>query len=279
MAITEIPLPSTRPGETSRSERQARTRDLFRTLTATGGQVERDRIREEITALNMCVAESVAHRYSGRGEFDDDLEQVAYLGLIKAVNGFDVGYHKDFLTYAVPTISGELKKHFRDHCWTVRPPRRIQDLQRRIAVATEELNQRLDHPPTTDEIATTLGVEDDEVTEALSADGCFTPASLDLRVGRSEATPVSDLLGGDDHGYDEAEAHVLLAPIVRDLSARDRDIIELRFYHDWTQERIAQQLGITQMQVSRLIARIMGTLHERLTARAGVAADPAMTGS
>lgn len=260
MAVTDsfsIPEPTT---EIPRAERRERTRELFRALDMTTDDLERDRLREQVTELNMCVAGSVAHRYRGRGEIEEDLEQVAYLGLVKAVNGFDSRYHKDFLTYAVPTISGELKKHFRDHCWTVRPPRRIQDLQRKIAAASEELSQAYDHPPTTPEVADALDVDIADVTEALAADGCFTPASLDVRVGHTESTPVGDLIGGDDHGFDEAEAHVLLAPVVRELSDRDRDIVELRFFHDWTQERIAQQLGITQMQVSRLIARIMKSM-------------------
>ncbi|MGH3358218.1 MAG: sigma-70 family RNA polymerase sigma factor [Nocardioidaceae bacterium] len=234
-------------------------------LRSSTDRVQRDQIRERITALNMCVAESVAHRYRGRGELEDDLEQVAYLGLIKAINGFDLRHHKDFLTYAVPTISGELKKHFRDHCWAVRPPRRIQDLQRRIAAASEELGQLCDHPPTTSEVAAALAVDTEEVSEALAASGCFTPASLDVGVGRADSTPVSDLIGIEDHSFAEAEAHVVVAPAVRELCDRDRDIIELRFFHDWTQERIAQELGITQMQVSRLITRIMRDLRTRLT--------------
>lgn len=260
MAITVSPINLDSPAEIPRAERRERTRDLFQALDAATDHLERDRIREQITELNMCVAESVAHRYRGRGEIEDDLEQVAYLGLVKAVNGFDSSYHKDFLTYAVPTISGELKKHFRDHCWTVRPPRRIQDLQRKIAAASEELSQQCDHPPTTSEVAAALGVDQTEVTEALAADGCFTPSSLDVRVGHAESTPVGDLIGAEDRGFAEAEAHVLLGPLVRDLCDRDRDIIELRFFQDWTQERIAQELGITQMQVSRLIGRIMKVL-------------------
>lgn len=264
MAITDLsPIPSP-TSEVPRVERRERTGVLFRALNATRNDPERDRLREQITALNMCVAEAVAHRYRGRGEIEEDVEQVAYLGLVKAVNGFDRGYDKDFLTYAVPTISGELKKHFRDHCWTVRPPRRIQDLQRRIAAVSEKLSQEYDHPPTTPEIAETLAVDPGDVSEALAANGCFTPASLDVRVGQAESTPVGDLIGAYDHGFDEAETHLLLAPVVRELSDRDRDIVELRFFHAWTQERIAQELGITQMQVSRLITRIMKAMRARI---------------
>lgn len=264
MAIIEpTPLVAS-SDELPRAQRRERTRNLFRAVESAADEVQRDLLREQIAELNMCVAVSVAHRYRSRGEIQDDLEQVAYLGLVKAINGFDGGYHKDFLTYAVPTITGELKKHFRDHCWTVRPPRRIQDLQRKIAATGEELSQANDHPPTVPEVADELGVETGEIDEALSADGCFTPASLDAHTTHSESVVVGDMIGADDHGYAEAEAHILLAPLVRTLDARDRDIIELRFFHDWTQERIAQELGITQMQVSRLIARIMGMLRERI---------------
>lgn len=264
MSITESPVAPNEVQHASRSARRTRTQELFRHLQSSSDPVERDRIREQVTTLNMGVAQSVAHRYSGRGELNDDLEQVAYLGLVKAVNGFDGTYHKDFLTYAVPTISGELKKHFRDHCWTVRPPRRIQDLQRRIASASEKLNQVYDHPPSISAIATELGVDDAEVNEALAADGCFTPASLDLPVGQSTSTSVSELIGDEDAGFDEVETHLALAPVISELRDRDRDIIQLRYFHDWTQDRIAQQLGITQMQVSRLLSRIMRTLHEQL---------------
>lgn len=263
--------------ELPRVERRARTGELFAKRDGSTDDLERDWLREQITALNMCVAEAVAHRYRGRGEIEEDLEQVAYLGLVKAVNGFDSGYHKDFLSYAVPTISGELKKHFRDHCWTVRPPRRIQELQRKIAAASEELGQECDHLPTTAQVADAIEVDRDEVDEALAADGCFTPASLDVGVGRTESTTVGDLIGDDDHGFDRVEARAVLSPVVRELSDRDRDIVELRFFHEWTQERIAQDLGITQMQVSRLIARIMSSLHEDITNTADrepSAADP-----
>lgn len=264
MAIMEHAPAHIESEELSRAERRERTRALFTAIDEATGDFERDRLREQVAELNMCVAEAVAHRYRGRGETAEDLEQVAFLGLVKSVNGYDGTYHKDFLTYAVPTIAGELKKHFRDHCWTVRPPRRIQDLQRKIATVSEELGQQNDHAPTTTEVADALHIDRDEVDEALAADGCFTPSSLDVGVGQTEETPFGDLIGEDEHGFDEAEARITLAPIVRDLDERDRDIIELRFFHEWTQERIAQELGVTQMQISRLIARIMKSMRSEL---------------
>lgn len=264
MTTTEIVGTPSGADELPRRERQERTRALFATLIATADPVSRDALRERIARLNMCVAESVAHRYRGRGESQEDLEQVAYLGLVKAVNGFDSAYHKDFLTYAVPTISGELKKHFRDHCWAVRPPRRVQELQQRIGFAREQLSQEEEHQPTSAELAKSLGVDECQVVEALSADGCFTPSSLDVGAGETGSTAVGDLIGDDDPEFDEAEARVVLGPVVRELGERDRDVIELRFFHDWTQQQIADELGVTQMQVSRIIARVLTCLRERI---------------
>lgn len=257
------------PGDVlSRTERRAQTHALFERRDASTDDVERDWLREQITALNMCVARSAAHRYRGRGEAEEDLEQVAYLGLVRAVNGFDSAYDKDFLSYAMPTIAGALKKHFRDYCWTVRPPRRIQDLQHTIFAAKEELSQEYDQPPTTAEVAAAIDVEPEEVEEALAAYGCFTPMSLDVGARRGESVAMADSVVTEENGFDRVEARMLLAPVIRDLPARDRDIIELRFFREWTQERIAQALGLTQMQVSRLIARIVNGLRKRITGAA-----------
>lgn len=246
------------------ANRAERTRALFLRLAATETPEERRAIREEIVTLNMTVAQSIAHRYHGHGECDEDLEQVAYMGLSRAVNGYDPAFGKDFLTYAVPTIAGELKKHFRDCCWSVRPPRRVQELQSRITACLEILSQRLDRPPGPAEISAELHADLDDVVEALCADGCFNPTSLDVPVGRARTTVLGDLLGGDDPEMSRAEIHLLLAPLVRELPYRDRDIIALRFYHDWTQEQIAQEFHITQMQVSRLLSRALRRLREQI---------------
>lgn len=248
----------------SESDRGALTRRLFDRLSRTSDETVRQGLREQITAVNMCVAESIAHRYHGRGERTEDLVQVAYLGLSKAVSRFEPGLDKDFLTYAVPTISGELKKYFRDCCWTVRPPRRIQELQWRIGPCVETLAQRLDRPPRPAEIAAELAVDASDIVEALSADGCFTPSSLDAPVGKSGTTALGDVLSEPDTDFTLTEIHLLLAPLVRELADRDRDIVALRFYHDWTQEKIANEFGITQMQVSRLLSRIMRRLRDRI---------------
>jgi RNA polymerase sigma-B factor len=217
----------------------------------TGDDEERAHLLEEVVILNMGVANAVATRYMKRGISLDDLKQVAYVALVKAARGFDAHCGHEFLSYAVPTIRGEIKRHFRDQGWTVRPPRRIQELQIRIATADNELCEHLD-------------VDLDDVIEALSADGCFTPTSLDRPVGVDGDATVGDMLGETDRGRDAAEARVVLRPVVRRLTDRQRRILMLRYFRGWTQQEIAEDIGVTQMQVSRLLSQIMTELRDQL---------------
>ena len=225
---------------------------------------DRRRLLDKVVRLHLDVARSIAARYRGRGEPIEDLEQVAYVGLAKAVQGFEPAYGKSFLSYAVPTISGEVKKHFRDCSWAVRPPRRIQDLQGRIAARASELHQELAQSPTPAKIAQSLGAPIDDVIEALASNGCFTPTSLDQSVGAPGSASLGDLLGCHDRDLARMETHVTLAPVLRELPERDRLILNLRFFHDQTQSEIADQLGVTQMQVSRLLAGILQRLRRQL---------------
>ncbi len=233
---------------------------------------EQARLRQEVVLVNMPVARGIAQRYGRRGLSADDLFQVAYLGLVKAVEGFDPSYERDFLSYAVPTISGEVKRFFRDFGWTVRPPRRLQELQGRIMQAGDRLSHRLGRSPRPSEVAEELGVDEEEVLEALAADGCFTPASLDLPVTEDGSTSLGELVADAGPQYDAAEARLVLGPVVRRLGERDRRILELRFFHEWTQERIANELGVTQMQVSRLLSRILRQLRAQLSSEDGLPA-------
>ncbi|MSW70183.1 MAG: sigma-70 family RNA polymerase sigma factor [Actinobacteria bacterium] len=205
----------------------------------------------------------MAARYRNRGIDLDDLEQVALLGLTKAARRFDGDAGHDFLSYAVPTVRGELRRHFRDAGWTIRPPRRIQELQARIAAAQEELGGRLGRSPRPTEIAAHLGAGLDDVVEALGADGCFTPTSLDVPVGEG-GSPLGELMGGEDRDIAQAEARIVLAPVVRLLSARDRRIVHLRFFDERTQQEIADSVGLTQAQVSRVLTRILRDLRAEL---------------
>jgi RNA polymerase sigma-B factor len=200
----------------------------------------------------------------------EDLQQAAYEGLVKAVNRWDSSHGRPLLTYAVPTIRGELQRHFRDHGWTVRPPRRVQELQYALSLAVEELEQRLGRSPRPSEIAAHLSVPREDVEEALTATTCFTPVSLDAPVRAAGADAgdrdltVLDSLPVVEGAFGSAEARAVLADSLRSLSARERRILELRFFEQRTQQEIADEIGVTQMQVSRLLRRIIADLRGRL---------------
>jgi len=260
--LSEVPLSATTEdcGPANRSEL---THALL--LQAHGAApARRQELLDKVVLLNMEVAESIVLRYRNRGVAQEDLVQIAFLGLVKAAQGYDPDKSDSFLGYAVPTIRGEVKRFFRDNAWVVRPPRRIQELQSQITSARADLAQMTGHEPTPEEIAGALDVDVDDVNEAMTADGCYTPSSLDKTTGEDDAPALWGLLGADDRGYDRAEALVVLRPLCRKLSARDRRILYLRFFHEWTQAKIAAEFGVTQMQVSRLLARILKQLRDQL---------------
>jgi RNA polymerase sigma-B factor len=237
-----------------RSAREQRT-DAITCRLAACTPDERPALIDELVAINMPVAESIASRYRHRGLDSDDLCQVAYLALTKAAQRFDPDSGHAFLAFCVPTIRGEIRRYFRDHGWVVRPPRRLQELQQRLSKAQAQLSARGGAAPSASELAAEVGEDLAEVREALDCAGCFTPASLDLPVGESTTT-IGDLFGSAEAGMEAAEARVMLAPVVRTLSDRDRHILRLRFLDGLTQREIAEDIGVTQMQVSRLLSRI-----------------------
>ncbi len=212
----------------------------------------------------MDMARSVASRYWGRGESPEDLTQVAYVGLMKAIHGYDPS-RGDFRSYAVPTIAGEVKRHFRDKSWTVKAPRWIQELQADISAISETMTQELQRSPSPAEIAARLGVSETEVNQALSADGCFTPTSIDARGPNGDGYALAERLSAHDRDLDRAEIRAALAPLIEELPDRDRKILALRFFRGWTQTQIASNLGVSQMQVSRLLNRILSQLKTQLT--------------
>lgn len=240
------------------------TRSLFIDYAAETSVTSRQDIADHIIEINMCVAAAIANRYRDRGELIEDLQQVAYMGLVKAVAGFDASRGRDFLAYAAPTIAGEVKRHFRDRCWVIRPTRRIQELKSQVAGCTEMLGQSLGHPPRADEIADYLDAPVGEVNEALRADSCFRPASLDVKVGESRSSSRGDLIGDVEADFERVETRSMLGPLIFKLSIEDQQIIAHRFVEQWTQEQIAQDIGVSQMQVSRRLARIMRTLRDDL---------------
>jgi RNA polymerase sigma-B factor len=248
----------------TRAERTEQTAALLAAAHATDDPDEATRLRERVVVINRGVAEAVASRYRNRGVPIDDLHQVAYEGLTKAVMRFDAELRNDLLTYAVPTIRGELQRYFRDQGWAVRPPRRIQEQQWQVNQVYDRLAHDLGREPAEREIAAALDISVEEYRETVQAFGCFQPASLDQPATHESPTPVGDLLAAEDHDADAAEARVALAPVVRRLSERDRRILYLRFFEDRTQEEIGHDLGVTQMQVSRLLTRILGNLREGL---------------
>jgi RNA polymerase sigma-B factor len=244
--------------------RETRRRETTRLLdeASSARRTEREELIEQVILVNTGVARSIARRYVGRGIALEDLEQVAYLALVRAARRFDGDKADDFLTYAVPTIRGEIKRHFRDLGWTVRPPRRIQELQTSVLRMRESLREGDGHVPTPAEIAERLDGAESDVVEALTAEGCFTPRSLDAPVatGEPEATSLGDLLPEYDADLAVAEARALLAPALGKLTERERLIVRLRFVEDLTQAEIGQRIGVTQMQVSRLLGGILEKL-------------------
>ena len=236
-------------------------------LAASSAEPARSRILAEVVELNLVVARSIAHRYRGRGEPLDDLEQVAALGLIKAVRQFDPTLGKDFLSYAVPTVRGEVKRHFRDHSWIVRPPRRVQELQPRIEAATDLLRSQLNSSPTVVQLAEFLTEDAESIIEALTSDGCFRAASLDAALTASaedHGTSLFGVIGRDDDGYALTEFRTDLEPALDGLTERDRHILSRRVDDGWTQQEIADELQMSQMQVSRVLAKIRCLLRNAL---------------
>ena len=259
-----VGCPDAQVGELSREERRRLTADLLAQAARAPDDGKRREIWDRVVVLNMEVARSIASRYRGRGIADEDLDQVSFVGLVKAVRRFEVDYEGDLLSYAVPTIRGEIRRHFRDRGWAVRPPRRIQELQGRIWEARDQLVQELGRSPRPSEVATLVGESLDDVVEALAAKECFTPASLDRPVAPGASTSLADLQGSEDSQAGPAEARLVLGPAVRRLKERDRRILFLRFFKGCTQEEIAQQIGVTQMQVSRILSRIFTQLRGQL---------------
>jgi RNA polymerase sigma-B factor len=242
-------------------------REKTQRLLALAGAAESDESRrayqDRVVELNMQIAVEVARRYRSRGVALDDLEQVAYLGLVKAVRGFDPERATDFLSYAVPTIRGEVRRYFRDHGWVIRPPRTVQQAQARITAVESDLCQELGRAPRPSEIAERLDLDLDLVVEALAANGCFVPTSLDSTTPDSEAG-IGERLGEDDPNFHSAEARVALKPLLSRLDQRERIMLEMRFFKGSTQSEIGAVLGITQMQVSRLLSALLARLRDEL---------------
>jgi RNA polymerase sigma-B factor len=227
---------------------------------------DRPRVRGRLIELHLPLAEYLARRFRNRGEPQDDLVQVANLGLIKSVDGYDPTRGAAFTSYAIPMIVGELKRHFRDKGWDVRVPRRLQELRLEITKATGDLAQQLSRSPTVADIAEHLGVREEDVIEGLDSGHAYRALSLQAPVaGEEPTTELVDLLGGPDPDMETVEDREALRPLIARLPRREQRIIAMRFFGNMTQSQIAGELGISQMHVSRLLAHSLSVLREGLS--------------
>lgn len=242
------------------------TAAAFRRLTEMPHGPERDALRQELVRAWLPMAERLAGRFRNRGEALDDLRQVAALGLVKAVDRYDPERGSAFESYAVPTVTGEIKRHFRDHMWTLHVPRRVQDLRNRVRFARQELTQTVPgRAPSLTEIAEKAQLSEEDAAAGLEALESFTALSLDAELpGSDDGYALRDALGAPDPALDVVIDREAVKPRIAALPERERDILYMRFFGDMTQSRIAEQLGISQMHVSRLISRCCDRLREEV---------------
>jgi RNA polymerase sigma-B factor len=246
--------------------RIAYTHQLFDDLSAAGADaVRREEVLSRITEFYEPVVSQLARRYRRRGADDDELRQVGFVGLMKAVNNYDVA-RGDLMPYAVATILGEIKRHFRDRCWAIRPTRRVQELEMRITASQSDLAQSTRHTPTVDELADHMGEDRHEVAVAVGARSLFNLLSTDAPSAEGDTTTLGDGLGADESGFGRAEASATIrSALARStLSERDRQVLALRFFEDMTQREIACVIGTTQMQVSRILKRALADLRQAI---------------
>jgi RNA polymerase sigma-B factor len=241
----------------------SKERDELRTKFEEYAKTRDRALRDQLITAHMGLAEYLARRFTNRGEPLDDLVQVASLGLLKAVDRFDPERGLEFSTYATPTIVGELKRHFRDKGWAVRVPRRVQELHLRLGSVVSTLSQELGRSPTIGEIAHAAAVSEEEVLEAIEAGHAYRFTSLDAPAGGDEDASLSSQLGSEDRNLIDSEHRVTLSPLIAQFPARERTILHLRFFEGLTQSEIAGRLGISQMHVSRLLARSLAQLRSQ----------------
>jgi RNA polymerase sigma-B factor len=264
-AVSAEPAPpvAAEPAKDS-SELHARTAALFAAMQGAEEEDEAARFRGELVELHLPLAEYLARRFGNRGEPHEDLVQVATIGLIKAIDRFDLGRGVAFSTYATPTIVGEIKRHFRDRGWTIRVPRRLQEIQAVINQAVSELGQELGRSPTVSELAERVGMSEEEILEGLESANAYSPLSLDAPDPSGEVGAVIEQLGDYDDALDAVVDRETVKPLLDRLDARAKRILLLRFFRNMTQSQIAEELGISQMHVSRLLSRTLADLRRAL---------------
>ncbi len=241
--------------------------DMFRELaTLEPDSAEFRRHRDRIVQRCLPLADHIANRFAGRGESRDDLVQVARVGLVNAVIRYDVEAGSDFVSFAVPTIMGEVRRHFRDNSWSLKVPRRLKELHVRLGGATAELSQKLGRAPTASELAADLGMNREDVVEGLVAGSSYNTLSIDSGgSGSDEGAPaLVETLGDVDTSLERIENREALRPLLAALPERERTVLMLRFFESMTQTQIAERIGISQMHVSRLLARSLARLRDQL---------------
>jgi RNA polymerase sigma-B factor len=259
-----------RHGRDRSDQRALALRSLDRMHRLVPGDAERAALRVAVIAEYMPYARHLASRYGVRGHAAEDFLQSAYVGLVKAVDHFDPDFGTAFLTYATPTILGELKRYFRDTTWAVHVPRRVKELTSDLRTATETLSQRLNRAPSVHELAVLLEADPAQVVDAIKASTLHAVRSLNMPIMIEDGpgSSLSDLIGADDRGFQDVIDRETLRPLLAALSAREKEILMMRFFRSMTQTEIGKDLGVSQMQVSRLLTGILGRL------RTGAGCDP-----
>lgn len=257
---TQLPL---KKSKRSIRDKQ-KTKELFKRYKETGDE----QAREQLVLAHLNLARFLASKFKNRGESLDDLVQVATIGLIKAIDRFDISRGLEFTTFATPTIMGEIKRHFRDKGWSVRVPRRLQELSAKVTQVSDKLTEKLQRSPSVDEIAQAMGVSVDEVLEAMESAHAYSSVSLDVPQGDdddgTQSSTVIDKYALVDEDLESSDDRIVLEQAIKDFSEREQQIIRMRFLEGFTQVEIAQKLQISQVQVSRLLRKTLQKFQEKL---------------
>ncbi|MFC8078895.1 RNA polymerase sigma factor SigF [Streptomyces sp. NPDC057307] len=268
--MAELGLPYVEsPGDVAPKDAREISRIFFvRLAELEEGTHEHQYVRNTLIELNLALVRYAATRFRNRSDQMEDIVQVGTIGLIKAIDRFELSREVEFATFAVPYIVGEIKRFFRDTSWAVHVPRRLQELRIDLAKATDELSQRLDRAPTTAELAAFLDLDENEIIEGVVASNGYTAGSIDMPTDDTaeSSSPLSDRLGALDAQLEAAENVQALKPLIDELDDREKWILQMRFGAEMTQSEIGQELGVSQMHVSRLLSRITGRLREGLLA-------------
>jgi RNA polymerase sigma-B factor len=260
------PRPGVTPNSTpSASPGREELRRLHRRYAETTDPLERDRIREQLVHGYESLVHFLARRFQNRGEPLEDIAQVGFLGLIKAIERFEPALGNEFTTFATPTILGEIRRYFRDKGWAIRFPRRLQELYQQVVRTNEELKNELNRQPTVAEVADRLGVEQDDVLEAMEMSSALTPISIDSTIGGTgpdDGRQLGEAIGTEDPNLDRVEMREVLERAMQHLNERERRIMMMRFFEEMSQSEVAKRLGISQMHVSRLQRAALEQLRE-----------------